>query len=44
MTTKGLDIIYESVDYLVINNYLFQKTAQPEWDKKDNWKEEFVLD
>ena len=32
------------MDYLVINNYLFQKTAQPEWDKKDNWKEEFVLD
>ena len=32
------------MDYLVINNYLFQKTAQPEWDRKDNWKEEFVLD
>ncbi|MFT6148972.1 MAG: carbamoyltransferase [Saprospiraceae bacterium] len=32
------------MDYLVINNYLFQKTAQPEWDKKDNWQEEFVLD
>ncbi|MFK7950634.1 MAG: carbamoyltransferase [Saprospiraceae bacterium] len=32
------------MDYLVINNYLFQKTNQPEWDKKDNWKEEFVLD
>ena len=32
------------MDYLVVNNYLFQKTAQPEWDKKDNWKEEFVLD
>lgn len=32
------------MDYLVINNYLFQKTTQPEWDKKDNWKEEFVLD
>ena len=32
------------MDYLVINNYLFEKTAQPEWDKKDNWKEEFVLD
>jgi carbamoyltransferase len=32
------------MDYLVINNYLFQKTAQPEWDQKDNWQEEFVLD
>lgn len=32
------------MDYLVINNYLFKKTAQPEWDKKDNWQEEFVLD
>ena len=32
------------MDYLVINNYLFKKTEQPEWDKKDNWQEEFVLD
>ncbi len=32
------------MDYLVIGNYLFEKTAQPEWDKKDNWQEEFKLD
>lgn len=32
------------MDYLVINDYLFAKTAQPAWQEKDNWKEEFVLD
>lgn len=32
------------MDYLVIGNYLFAKTEQPEWDKKDNWQEEFKLD
>ena len=32
------------MDYLAIGNYLFEKTAQPEWDQKDNWQEEFVLD
>ncbi len=32
------------MDYLVIGDYLFEKTAQPDWDKKDNWQEEFVLD
>ncbi len=32
------------MDYLVIGNYLFEKTAQPEWDQKDNWQEEFKLD
>lgn len=32
------------MDYLVVGNYLFTKTEQPEWDKKDNWQEEFVLD
>lgn len=32
------------MDYLVMNNFLFKKTDQPLWDKKDNWKEEFVLD
>lgn len=32
------------MDYLVINDYLFTKTAQPAWQEKDNWKEEFVLD
>lgn len=32
------------MDYLVINNYLFDKREQPEWDKSDNWKVDFVLD
>ena len=32
------------MDYLVIGNYLFKKSDQPEWDKKDKWQEEFVLD
>lgn len=32
------------MDYLVINNYLFTKTEQPDWKEKDNWQEEFVLD
>ncbi len=32
------------MDYLVLGNYVFCKTDQPEWTEKDNWKEEFVLD
>ncbi|GAB3340315.1 carbamoyltransferase [Larkinella ripae] len=32
------------MDYLVVGNYLFDKKKQPEWQEKDNWKEEFVLD
>ncbi len=32
------------MDYLVIGNYLFDKKEQPEWENKDNWKEEFKLD
>jgi carbamoyltransferase len=32
------------MDYLVIGNYLFAKKEQPEWQKTDDWKEEFVLD
>lgn len=32
------------MDYLVVGNYVFSKTGQPEWTEKDNWKEEFVLD
>ena len=32
------------MDYLIVGNYLFKKTEQPDWDKKDNWQEEFVLD
>lgn len=32
------------MDYLVMGNYLFDKKEQPDWDKADNWKEEFKLD
>ena len=32
------------MDYLVINNLIFSKTDQPEWQEKDSWKEEFTLD
>ncbi len=32
------------MDYLVVGNYVFDKKKQPEWQEKDNWKEEFVLD
>jgi hypothetical protein len=32
------------MDYMVIDNCLFGKIDQPEWENKDNWKEEFVLD
>ncbi len=32
------------MDYLVVGDYVFIKTEQPDWDEKDKWKEEFVLD
>lgn len=32
------------MDYLVVGNYLFDKSKQPTWVSSDNWKEEFVLD
>ncbi len=32
------------MDSLVINNFLFMKSDQPEWKEKDNWKTEFTLD
>lgn len=32
------------MDYLVIENYFFDKKNQPDWEKNDNWKEDFVLD
>jgi len=28
----------------VIGDYLYDKTTQPEWEKTDNWQEEFALD
>ncbi|MBL4624689.1 MAG: carbamoyltransferase [Flavobacteriales bacterium] len=32
------------MDYLVIGNYVFTKTEQPDWQEKENWQKEFVLD
>jgi carbamoyltransferase len=32
------------MDYLVVGNYIFDKTLQPEWSEKTDWKEEFKLD
>jgi carbamoyltransferase len=32
------------MDYLVMNSYLYEKSAQPQWDKKDNWQNTFKLD
>ncbi len=32
------------MDYLVMGNFIFEKKRQPEWQEKDNWKEEFTLD
>jgi carbamoyltransferase len=32
------------MDYLVINDFLFEKEKQPNWTEKDNWREEFKLD
>jgi carbamoyltransferase len=32
------------MDYLVVENFLLAKTAQPAWEEKESWQEEFVLD
>lgn len=32
------------MDYLVLNNYIFEKKKQPEWTQMDKWREEFALD
>lgn len=32
------------MDFLVVGNFVFDKKKQPEWQEKDNWKEEFTLD
>jgi carbamoyltransferase len=32
------------MDFLAVGNFLFEKKLQPEWQEKDNWKEEFTLD
>lgn len=32
------------MDFLVVENYLFCKKEQPDWQEKSNWEQEFVLD
>jgi carbamoyltransferase len=32
------------MDYLVINNYVYSKTEQPDWQNKDKWKLKFKMD
>ena len=32
------------MDYLVIENYLLAKPNQPDWEKNDDWQDEFELD
>lgn len=32
------------MDYLVIDNYIFTKSEQPDWDDTEVWKKEFTLD
>lgn len=32
------------MDYLIIGNFIFEKKNQPEWNEKDDWKKEFILD
>ncbi|MFN0204519.1 MAG: carbamoyltransferase [Bacteroidia bacterium] len=32
------------MDFLVIGNFLFDKTQQPKWEETDHWKTEFTLD
>lgn len=32
------------MDYLVIDNFILNKSKQPQWKQDDNWKQEFELD
>ncbi len=32
------------MDWLVINNCLFEKSVQPEWEETENWRQEIQLD
>jgi len=32
------------MDVLVINNFVFEKTNQPEWTEKKDWKQDLILD
>jgi carbamoyltransferase len=33
-----------NMDYLVIGNFVYRKTEQPDWEKKDKWKTKFKND
>lgn len=32
------------MDYLVINNYVYQKSAQPDWENRAKWRQKFKMD
>jgi len=32
------------MDYLVLGSYLLDKKAQPPWQEKQNWRQDYVLD
>ncbi len=32
------------MDYLIMSDFIFKKTVQPEWEIKDKWIEDFTLD
>jgi carbamoyltransferase len=32
------------MDYLVINNFVYQKTLQPDWENLEKWQIKFKLD
>ncbi len=32
------------MDYLIVENFLLDKNAQPEWEKDTDWQDEFELD
>ena len=32
------------MDYLVLGDYLFEKTQQPEWQEQEDWRKDFTLD
>ena len=32
------------MDYLVIGNFIFNKSQQPQWNEKDSWREQYGLD
>jgi carbamoyltransferase len=32
------------MDYLVMGNFVFSKTEQPQWHEKQDWREEYGLD